>query len=194
MVSNSGGDFVFIVKYQSIIDDLESEDICQFDFWLANITQISQQKKLHNQTVVGMGHHCCISALQDLIMEGEQHAPDQFNHTNRHYERHLDDLGAPREIWMRLSEHHKKGSKWTDEQKLRAAREYRKDLVNKAAHHWYCRSSGDFHERLKKLHMHCGYNLPTRTMPVTSTMQMSPPLTLLLPSCFPCLTLAFPRR
>jgi hypothetical protein len=133
MVSNSGGDFVFNVKYQNIIDELEPEDIGKFDFWLANITQVSHQKKLHNHTVVGMRQHCCISALQDLVMEGEQHAPDQFNHMDRHYERHLDDIGAPREIWMCLSEHHKKRSKWFAEQKLKAAREYRKDLVNKAA-------------------------------------------------------------
>jgi hypothetical protein len=38
MVSNSGGDFVCYVKYQNIIDELEPEDISQFDFWLANIT------------------------------------------------------------------------------------------------------------------------------------------------------------
>jgi hypothetical protein len=48
MVSNSGGDFVFYVKYQNIIDELEPEDIGQFDFCLANITQVSHQKKLHN--------------------------------------------------------------------------------------------------------------------------------------------------
>jgi hypothetical protein len=64
----------------------------------------------------------------------------------RHYERHLDGIGAPREIWMYLSEHHKKGSKWFDKQKLKAAREYRKDLVNKAAPHWYFGSGGKFHE------------------------------------------------
>jgi hypothetical protein len=145
MVSNSGGDFVFYVKYQNIIDELEPEDIGKFGFWLANITQVSHQKKIHNQTVVGMRQHCCISALQDLIMEGEQHAPDQFNHMDRHYERHLDNIGAPRDIWMRLSEQHKKGSKWFGKQKLKAAREYRKDFVNKAAPHWYCGSGGDFH-------------------------------------------------
>jgi hypothetical protein len=71
MVLNSGGDLVFYVKYQNIIDELEPEDIGQFDFLLANITQVSHQKKLHNQTVVGMRQHCCISALQDLIMEGK---------------------------------------------------------------------------------------------------------------------------
>jgi hypothetical protein len=38
MVSNSGGDFVFYVKYQNIIDKMEPEDIGQFYFWLANIT------------------------------------------------------------------------------------------------------------------------------------------------------------
>jgi hypothetical protein len=38
VVSNSGGVFVCYVKYQNIIDDLEPEDICQFAFWLANIT------------------------------------------------------------------------------------------------------------------------------------------------------------
>jgi hypothetical protein len=146
MVSNSGGDFVFYVKYQNIIDALEPEDIGKFDFWLENITQVYHQKTPHNQTVVGMRQHCCISALQYLIMEGEQHAPDQFNHMDRHYERHLDDIGAPREIWMRLSEHHKKVSKWFGEQKLKAAREYRKDLVNKATPNWYCGSGGDFHE------------------------------------------------
>jgi hypothetical protein len=146
MVSNSGGDFVFYVKYQNIIDKLKPEDIGQFNFWLANITQVSHQKKLHNQTIVGMRQHCCISALQDLIMEGKQHAPDQFNHMDRHYERHLDDIGAPREIWMHLSEHHKKGSKCFGEQTLKAAREYRKDLVNKAVPHWYCGSGSDFHE------------------------------------------------
>jgi hypothetical protein len=70
MISNLGDVFVFNVKYQNIIDELEPEDICQFDFWLANITQVSHQKKLHNQTVVGMRQHCCISALKDLIMEG----------------------------------------------------------------------------------------------------------------------------
>jgi hypothetical protein len=145
MVSNSGGVFVFYVKHQKNIDELETEDICQFDFWLANITQVSHQKNVHNQTVVGMRQYCCISALQDLIMEGEQHASDQLNHMDRHYERHLDDIGAPREIWMRLSEHHKKGSKWFGEQKLKAAREYRKYLVNTAAPHWYCGSGGDFH-------------------------------------------------
>jgi hypothetical protein len=107
---------------------------------------VSHQKKLHNQTVVGTRQHCCISALQDLIMEGEQHAPDQLNHMDRYYERHVDDIGAPREIWMRLSENHKKGSKWFGEQKLKAAREYRKDLVKKSAPHWYCGSGGDFHE------------------------------------------------
>jgi hypothetical protein len=32
------------------------------------------------------------------------------------------------------------------EQKLEAAREYIKDLVNKASPHWYCGSGGDFHE------------------------------------------------
>jgi hypothetical protein len=36
MVSNSGGEFVFYVKYQNIIDHAEPEDIGQFDFWLAN--------------------------------------------------------------------------------------------------------------------------------------------------------------
>jgi hypothetical protein len=61
-------------------------------------------------------------------------------------ERHLDDIGAPREIWMHLSEHHKEGSKWFGEQNLKAAREYRKYLVNKAPPHWYCSSGGDFHE------------------------------------------------
>jgi hypothetical protein len=121
MVSNSDGVSVFYVNYQNIIDGLETQDICQFDFWLVNITQVYHQKKLHNQTVVGMRKHCCIGALQDLIMEGEQHAPDQFNHMDRHYEMHLDDLGAPREIWMRLSEHHKKGSKWSGKKKLKAA-------------------------------------------------------------------------
>jgi hypothetical protein len=121
IVSNSGGDFAFYVKYQNIIDELEPEDICQFDFWLANITQVSHQKKLHNQLIVGMRQHCCISALQDLIIEGKHHAPYQFNHMNCHYERHFDDIGAPREIWMRLSEHHKKGSKSSGEQKLKAA-------------------------------------------------------------------------
>jgi hypothetical protein len=146
MVLNSGDDFVFNVKYQNIIDELEREDIGQFNFWLENITQVSHQKKLHNQTVVGMRQHCWISALQDLIMEGEQHAPDLFNHMDRHYERHLDDIGGPREIWMRLSEHHKKGSKWFGKKKMKAAREYRKDLVNKASPHWYCGSGGDFNE------------------------------------------------
>jgi hypothetical protein len=71
MASNSCGDFVFYVKYQNIIDELEPEDIGQFDFWSENITQVSHQKKLHTQTVVGMRQHSCISALQDLIMEGE---------------------------------------------------------------------------------------------------------------------------
>jgi hypothetical protein len=107
---------------------------------------VSHQKKIHNQTVVGMRQYCCISALQYLIMEGEQPAPDQFNHMDCHYESHLDDIGAPREIWMRPSKHHKKGSKWFGEQKMKAAREYRKDLVNKAAPHWYCGSGGNFHE------------------------------------------------
>jgi hypothetical protein len=54
MGSNSGGVFVFCVKYQNIIEELEPEDICQFDFWLANIAQVSHQKKLHDQTVVRM--------------------------------------------------------------------------------------------------------------------------------------------
>jgi hypothetical protein len=145
MVSNSSGDFVFYVKYQNIIDELEPEDIGQFDCWLANIIQVSRHKKLHNQTVFGMREHCCISALQDLIMEGEQHAPDQFNHMDRHYERHLDDIGAPREIWMCLSEHRMKGNN----KKIKvASREYRKYVVNKASPHWYCGSGGDFHDCL----------------------------------------------
>jgi hypothetical protein len=61
MVSNSGGGFVVYVKYQNIIDELEPDDIGQFDFWLAKITQVYHQKKLHNQTVVGMTallHQC----------------------------------------------------------------------------------------------------------------------------------------
>jgi hypothetical protein len=106
---------------EDIIDELELEDICQFEFWLANITQVSHQKKLHNQTVVGMIQHCCISALQNLIMEGEQHAPDQFNHMNCLYERHLDAIGARREIQMRLSEHNKKGSKWSGKKKIESS-------------------------------------------------------------------------
>jgi hypothetical protein len=140
------GNFVFYVKYQNIIDELEPEDIGQFDFCLANITQVSHQNKLHNQTVVGMRQHCCISGLQDLFREDEQHAPAQFNHMDRHYDRHLDDIGAPREIWMCLSEHHKKGIKWFGEQTLKAVRECKKDVVNKATPHWYCGSGGDFHE------------------------------------------------
>jgi hypothetical protein len=60
----------------------------------------------------------------------------------------LNDLGDPRDIWMRLSEHKKKGSKWSGEKKLKSAREYRKDLVNKAVPHWYCGSGGDFHDCL----------------------------------------------
>jgi hypothetical protein len=99
MVLKSGGNFVLYVNYQHIIEDLEPEDIDQFDFWSANITQVSHQKKLHNQTVVGMRQNCCISAIQDYwIIEGGQRALDQFNNTDRKYERHLGDIGAPQEI------------------------------------------------------------------------------------------------
>jgi hypothetical protein len=78
-----------------------------------------------------------------------KNAPDQLNNMDRHFESYLDVIGAPREIWRCLSEHHKEGSKFFGEQKLKAAREYRKDLVNKAAPHWYCGSGGDFHEYFK---------------------------------------------
>jgi hypothetical protein len=52
------------------------------------MNQVSRQKKLQKKTVVGMRQHCCISAIQDLIL------------WTMYYERQFDDLGVPKEIWM----------------------------------------------------------------------------------------------
>jgi hypothetical protein len=71
-----------------------------------------------------------------------------MNHLDRNYHKYLFLLGPPRDIYIRLSEHHDVKKTHTPGVKHAGAREYRKRMINTIAPYWKCGSSGDFHERV----------------------------------------------
>jgi hypothetical protein len=69
-----------------------------------------------------------------------------MNHLDRNYNKYLFLLAPPRDIYIRLSEHHDGNKTYTPGIKHAGAREYRKRMINTIAPYWKCASGGDFHE------------------------------------------------
>jgi hypothetical protein len=80
--------------------------------------------------------------------EGEKREVDTINRCDRYYYKYLSLLGPPKEVMIRLHQHHSKTSIYTGMTKCKGAKEYRKETVNKVCPFWVHGSGKDFHQCL----------------------------------------------
>jgi hypothetical protein len=106
----------------------------------------NSKKKFWNSFVSSLRAWCSVRAWDDLLGDGTISKAIQMNHLDRNYNKYLFLLGPPRDIYIRLSEHHDGKKTYTPGVKHAGAREYRKRMINTIAPYWKCGSGGDFHE------------------------------------------------
>jgi hypothetical protein len=84
----------------------------------------------------------------DVMGEGEKREFDQTNRCDRYYYKYISLVGPPKEVMIRLHQHHSKNSVYTGMAKWKGAKEYRKLMVNKVCLFWVHGSGRDFHQCL----------------------------------------------
>jgi hypothetical protein len=120
----------------------------QCNFWLSKITKAPLAKNQWNSLTSGIRQWASVRAWEDMTGEGEKREVDQINHCDRYYYKYLSLLDPPKEVMIRLHQHHSKNSVYTGMTKWKGAKEYIKEMVNKVCPFWVHGSGGDSHQCL----------------------------------------------
>jgi hypothetical protein len=120
----------------------------QFDFWLSKITKVPLAKNQWNSLIYVIHQRTSVGAWEDMTGEGEKREVDQINRCDRYYYKYLSLLGTPKEVMIRLHQHHSKNSVYIGMAKWKGAKEYILEIVNKVCPFWVHGSGGDFHQCL----------------------------------------------
>jgi hypothetical protein len=104
----------------------------QIHFWLSNkITKVPLAKHQWNSLTSGIRQWASVRAWEDITGEGEKREVDQINHRDRYYYKYISLLGPPKEVIIRLHQHHSKNSVYTGMAKWKGAKESRKEWLTR---------------------------------------------------------------
>jgi hypothetical protein len=120
-----------------------------FNFWLSKITKVPPAKNQWNSLTSGIRQWDSVRAWEDVMGKGEKRYVDQINRCGRYYYKYISLLGPPKEVMIRLHQHHSKTSVYMSMAKWKGAHEYRREMINKVCPFWVHGSGGDFHQCLK---------------------------------------------
>jgi hypothetical protein len=121
----------------------------QFNFWLSKITNVSLGKTQWNSLTSGISQLASVCTWEDMKGEGEKREVNKLNRCDIYYYRYLSLSGPPKEVMIRLHQHHSTTSVYTGMSKCKGAKDYIHQMVNKVCPFWVHGSRGYFHQCLE---------------------------------------------
>jgi hypothetical protein len=122
----------------------------QFDYFLLKAITIPcmVKKKLGwNALVMGLRVWYSVRAWDGIFSDGTIGKEIQANRLDKAYHDYALMLAPPpKEIMVRILEHHDRDKAYTPGVKLTGESEYRKTIMNKVTPYWKCDSGGDYRE------------------------------------------------